>query len=191
MEIDRSNIPSLLIEAHEQVENDRREQSSIDEAQKHVKDLEDKVKSLLMGDSADETGTVDVKEDTAKSLFERLAEVTKHRYESKRVTFMVPMGDNDPISVEISQGKRSQPVSGYVDKGFEVDIKPLDYILRIDKNKATVNSKYNKPSHFDRNTPIGPAPNLGPLWHRDMNMEDLSNYSQLLDRLAQSDVKRV
>ena len=93
----------------------------------------------------------------------------------------------------MTKGSRSSEFVGHVDKGFEVNIYPLDSILRVDNGKAVIESKRHNQRPFDTHTPIGPGSNsdLGPVWSREMNMDDFGQYNALLDRLAEPDVKSI
>lgn len=196
--------PKLLQDAVETFRKEKQERQSIEDARKRVPELREKALSLLGIEIPDRTQLpererekifdFEVRKPTKESTEEALRKHGKalaSMYSPVRRKFSVPIED-ESIEVIVTKGKNSNRFNYFFDGGIEIDIVPLDRVLRIEeRDRAWVESKAHNFKPFDMHTPIGPghSSDLGPKWSREMNMNDFEEFNNALDRLAEPDVE--
>lgn len=197
MSQERLSQHNLLEKAAENKIRKEKERISIEEAKEKIPELTDKIMDILgltppRVEKRDSL-TPEELQDWLKNLGERIKEINiGNMFDATLQTFSVPVG-KEKIEVLLIKGRRSSGFASYIDKGLEVNVKMLDSLLRIDRGCAVIESKAHNHKPFDMHTPIGPGGNsdLGPVWSREMNMDDFNSYNQLLDRIVQPDVVKV
>lgn len=201
MEFEKPISSSLLYEARQRrIENNMR-LSSEEQAKKAIPGMVEKINNLLspkvqeeVVEEKKETGNFDLNKLTKEDIYQRLEENNRsfrQQFIPTTASFLVPVEEDCEIKVTLSKGGRSSRETGYIDDTLRVYVADLGWHLAINNNGAVINSNARKYKPFDMHTPIGPAPDLGPVESRPMSMDDVSHYNTLLDRLSQSDVKRL
>lgn len=197
---ERLSSPDLLSKAAEAKKRKDQERASIEEARTRIPELQKKILYLFSSEIEEEEiddpdnpeiiTTPDGKKLLTPEFFRRMSLGLEKETQPRVEIFLVPV-ENEVVKVTIAQGLQTSKYSVVRDSGLEINIHELDWIVRLDDNRGTVESKEHKFKPFDMNTPIGSKSDLGPVWKRDMNMDDFNSYSELLDRLYEPDVVRV
>jgi hypothetical protein len=71
------------------------------------------------------------------------------------------------------------------DINYTINVSDIDHTLEIDEKGARLKSKARE-SHIPDNPIIGRAYPSWPKWERELNMKDLTRYSELIDMLGSS-----
>lgn len=93
-------------------------------------------------------------------------------------TFPIPAQDGQTVEFIVKR----QEIYELPD-AFIVDIPDLDYIAVITPSGGYVEAKDHNVAPFTMNTPTGSSRDRGPKWRRQMDMETLDDYRQLIDSL--------
>jgi hypothetical protein len=202
----------LLTQARENIEKAQRERESIEEAKKHIPELRKKLDAFFVDEEnklvdglyalrksspKDRTakvriGNVEVKKFRSDFMGNVVRETAyKDSHLRMGISLDILGEGEESVRVEMEKDSPFRDLDVYSDGPTTINVVPLDSVLKIYENGAQIESKAHNYEPFTSHTPMGSTGDRGPVWTRNMNMEDFENYNSLLDRLNEPDVRRV
>lgn len=200
MEFEKSISSTLLSEAHLKKQQEKMQKSSEERAQKEIPTLVKKISSLLFAENLESQEDTEkqklfvgnnleglVKSNLQQLEMEHKISFAKH-FMPTIVSFLVPVKESE-IAVTLDNGEYFSKGKYIASSMLKVSVAGIDSHLEINDTSANIvsNARYRRSYE---SIPMGSSGDIGPVWTRPMNMDEASQYNALLDRLAQSDVKR-
>lgn len=112
-------------------------------------------------------------------IFQRKAYVNGESY-TDRSTFSIPVEDGQNVDVTIQRREVYE-----MKDAFLVDLPDLNYIAVITPSGGYIESKAHNRAPFTMHTPMGSNSDRGPQWQREMGMETLGDYLELVALLQE------